>query len=185
MLHNRVIQVLRGIMVMVMASVAVAGTTYGQEHHLELSPRWEYVSDQVMGGVSDGQMTQAENAVRLTGLVSLDNNGGFIQMAFDLDPQGASVDASDWTGFALDVRGNGAQYEVRLRTADLTRPWQSFRATFDTAPDWSRVHLPFSHFEAHRTDQTFDASALRRVGVLAIGRAFEADVSVAGVALYK
>lgn len=172
-------------LIMVWACTVIGGMAYAEEHHLELSPQWEYVSDQVMGGVSDGRMTRAENAVRLTGQVSLDNNGGFIQMAFDLDAQGAAVDASDWTGISLEVQGNGAQYEVRLRTADLTRPWQSFRATFDTTPQWRRMHLPFSHFEAHRTDQIFDAGALRRVGVLAIGRAFEADVSVGRVALYK
>ncbi len=45
---------------------------------------WQYVSDRVMGGVSDGQVTLEQDGdmyfARLTGNVSTANNGGFIQL---------------------------------------------------------------------------------------------------------
>ena len=45
---------------------------------------WQYVSDRVMGGVSDGQVTLEQDGemyyARLTGNVSTKNNGGFIQL---------------------------------------------------------------------------------------------------------
>ena len=45
---------------------------------------WEFISDQVMGGVSFGdyKIISEENVsfIRLTGFVSLENNGGFIQV---------------------------------------------------------------------------------------------------------
>ena len=45
---------------------------------------WQYISDRTMGGVSDGQafLDQDEGIIfaRLTGNVSTDNNGGFIQL---------------------------------------------------------------------------------------------------------
>ena len=40
----------------------------------------------------------------LRGEVSLANNGGFIQMATDLDVQSATVDASRYEGLEIDVQ---------------------------------------------------------------------------------
>ncbi|WP_367274339.1 CIA30 family protein [uncultured Tateyamaria sp.] len=159
-----------------------------QAQTLDLDPQWEYVADSVMGGVSTGQavqeVVQARDATRLSGLVSLDNNGGFVQIAFDL-AGGAAFDASAFTGIALDVLGNGETYDLRLRTDALTRPWQSFRTEF-TAPDtWTTIRLPFTAFIAHRTDASFDPMRLRRIGVLAIGREMQADIAVSGVRLYR
>jgi adhesin HecA-like repeat protein len=156
---------------------------------MDIDPTWEFVADTVMGGVSRGQVTQEEvagrAATRLTGTVSLDNNGGFVQMAADLADRGAVFDASGWTGIALDTYGNGAEYEVRLRTDALTRPWQSFRATFTAPPVWTTHTLPFSAFTPHRTDAAFDPARLRRLGLLAIGAEMEADLAVAKLSLYR
>ncbi|MEM8655118.1 MAG: CIA30 family protein [Pseudomonadota bacterium] len=155
---------------------------------LDLTPDWEYVADTVMGGVSTGQANLDEvagrAAVRLTGSVSLENNGGFVQIAFDL-ADGGLFDASDYTAIALDVRGNGAAYDLRLRTDALTRPWQSFRTEFVAPQAWTTVVLPFSQFEAHRTDATFDPARLRRIGVLAIGREMHVDIAVSRVRLLR
>lgn len=160
-----------------------------EEAQMELSPEWEYVADTVMGGVSQGQALRAtlagRDAIRLTGTVSLENNGGFVQIAFDLREDGGIFDASDWTGVALDVLGNGADYDLRLRTDQITRPWQSFRTQFTAPATWTTVQIPFATLEAHRTEARFDPARLRRVGILAIGRVMQADIAVAGVRLYR
>lgn len=151
---------------------------------MELSPRWEYVADDVMGGVSAGQAVRAviagRDAMRVTGEVSTQNNGGFIQIASDM-----RMDASGWTGLEIDVIGNGETYDLRLRTDQMTRPWQSFRTSFVASESWRSIKLPFAAFEAHRIDVAFDPAQLRRVGVLAIGREFSADVAIAGLRLYR
>lgn len=156
---------------------------------MELTPDWGYVADSVMGGVSEGRATQervdGRAAVRLTGRVSLDNNGGFIQVAGDLSARGAVFDASAWTGIAFGSYGNGESYELRLRTDALRRPWQSFRAPFTAPARWVTHQLPFAQFEAHRTEAAFDPARLRRVGFLAIGREFDADLAIAGLRLYR
>jgi hypothetical protein len=136
-------------------------------------PAWEFVADTVMGGVSTGRVTREGAAARLTGEVSLENDGGFVQMAFDW-PEGAAPGG----GLAFEARGNGERYEVRLRTDALRRPWQSYRASFVPGPDWQAVTLPWSAFEAHRTDAPFDPAGLRRVGVIAVGREMSADVAL-------
>ncbi|PWR02441.1 CIA30 family protein [Meridianimarinicoccus roseus] len=148
---------------------------------------WQLVSDRVMGGVSSGglsrEVVSGHPALRLQGDVRLDNDGGFVQAALDLAPDGAALDARPWRAIALDVAGNGQSYNLHLRTADVTRPWQSYRATFTAHPDWSLVELPFTRFAPHRLDAPLDLSTLRRIGLVAIGRAFRADLAVARIAL--
>jgi hypothetical protein len=146
---------------------------------------WEAVTDAVMGGLSAARLVRetvaGRPALRLTGTVRLENGGGFVQMALDLAAGGAAVDASACAGIALTVRGNGQTYGLHLRTLGLDRPWQSYRQAFAAGSDWAELLLPFAGFRAHRTDLPFDPSRLRRIGIVAIGRAFAADVALAGL----
>lgn len=150
----------------------------------EIKASWEYVADDVMGGRSQGQMThetvQGRAAHVLRGQVSLENNGGFVQIATDV-----AMDAGDWDGLALDVLGNSKSYDVRLRTSQLARPWQSFRTELVAPPHWTTIYLPFSDFAAHKHDKPFDPGALTRIGILAIGRVFTAEIAVAGLRYYR
>jgi D-alanyl-D-alanine dipeptidase len=95
------------------------------------------------------------------------------------------VDASGYRGVRLVVRGNGERYSVHLRTPDNVRPWQSYRAHFTATPDWQAVDLPFSAFTPHRLDAALDLTRLRRLGLVAIGRAFSADLAIAKIAFYE
>jgi hypothetical protein len=155
---------------------------------MDLNPDWEYVADTVMGGVSTGAVTREDvagrEAARLSGEVSLDNNGGFIQMAFDL-AGGDVMDVSGFAGVEMQVYGNGAGYELRLRTDQLSRPWQSFRAGFDAPSQWQTLQLPWAAFEAHRTDAVLDPARLRRMGVLAIGSEMQADIAIAEIGFFR
>jgi len=147
---------------------------------------WRFVGDSVMGGVSNGELQREIVAGRLTtrllGDVSLENNGGFIQMALDLKPDGV-LDASEWTGLEIDVLGNGEQYNIHLRTDAVQRPWQSYRQSFATTAAWKTNRLPFYRFAPHRIDTPLDTRRLVRLGVVAIGRNFVADISIGGIRL--
>ena len=175
---------------MIILSFALVGASAANagERMMELMPKWEYVADTVMGGVSTGALREVSldgrDAVQLVGDVSLANNGGFIQMAFDLN-DGAAFDASAWSGIALEVQGRGTGYELRLRTDALTRPWQSFRTEITPQAEWQTLQLPWAGFQVHRTDAAFDAKRLRRIGVLAIGAEMKADIAVASVGFYR
>lgn len=150
--------------------------------------QWQLLSDAVMGGVSAGRMTRSivadRPAIRLQGSVRLDNNGGFLQLGLDLAPGQGVFDASGFAGIAIDVLGNGEAYGLHLRTSALSRPWQSYRQGFVAEPQWREVRLPFSDFHPHRTDAALDLHLLRRLGLIAIGRAFDADLCVAGLRFY-
>jgi hypothetical protein len=149
---------------------------------------WRLVSDRVMGGLSAGGMRRTDRAgvatTCLQGIIRTENNGGFLQLALDLDDEIARQ-AKAYDGLAFDVVGNGESYNVHLRTADLWRPWQSYRASFTANPQWRRIEFPFAGFEPYRTDSALRVDRLQRIGIVAIGRAFEADICVAAPAFYR
>ena len=141
-----------------------------------------------MGGVSQGSMAR-ENiagrpAIHMRGDVSLENNGGFIQISLDLAPDSESFDASGWLGIEIDVYGKSDEYDFRLRTAELFEPWQSYRQSFAVEPNWKTVRLSFGQFEPHRTEKRLDIRRLRRLGLVAIGKAFTADLALGGIRFF-
>ena len=154
-----------------------------------LGTRWTGVSDMVMGGVSQASVAhtvlQDRPCLRLTGDVRLENNGGFVQAGLDLTAAGGVLDASGYAGVRITVLGNGERYNLHLRTTATIRPWQSYRAHFEAEPAWAQIELPFADFMRHRLETPLDTGALRRIGVVAIGRAFSADVAVSAISLYR
>jgi hypothetical protein len=153
-----------------------------------LGTSWRMVTDGVMGGVSSGTLTLASmdkrDCLRLQGDVRLENNGGFVQAALDVGKT-AAADASAYTGIVMDVYGNDEAYNLHLRTADLWLPWQSYRATFQAPASWQTVQLPFAGFSPYKTGKALDLTKLERIGVLAIGRAFTADLCIGRLGFYK
>lgn len=149
---------------------------------------WRGFSDQVMGGVSEGNVQAAvvrgRRCLRMTGRVTRDSGGGFIQMAMYLDGPGGSFDASAYQGLEVVVHGNDEDYNIHVRTADARWHSQSYRATIHATPEWQTMRLPWSAFEPNEIDKPLDTTRIRRVGLLGWMREFEADLSVAKVALY-
>ena len=149
---------------------------------------WRMISDTVMGGVSSGSLMptvmEGRACLRLTGEVSLKNNGGFVQASLDLSASGL-LDADDHAGIEVEVFGNGETYNLQLRTDDTRIVWQSYRASFQAQPSWQTLRLPFESFQPHRIDQPLDKHRLRRLGVVAICRKMQADICIARLSLYK
>ncbi len=160
----------------------------GEAPFARIGTAWQLLTDQVMGGVSSGAMTReivgGRLAIRMRGDVRLENNGGFVQIALDLSPDSGTVDASAWGGIELDFHGSAGEYGVHLRTSDLARPWQSYRTNFVALPKWQTARLPFGGFGPHRTDIPLDLRRLRRLGLVAIGRAFSADLALGGLRFF-
>jgi len=147
---------------------------------------WRYISDQVMGGVSQGG-ARAENVngtayLRLTGDVSTENNGGFIQARAELE-QGFPAEAQ---GVVLQARGNGERYYVFLRTRGTILPWQFYNAPFPTTDDWQTIRLPFTAFQpsGRMLRATPRPETVTSLGVVAYGRDHRADVTARWIGLY-
>lgn len=105
--------------------------------------RWRNVDDNVMGGISQGNINVTEqNTAIFSGTLSLENNGGFSSVRRDV----RDIDLSQATGLSLRVKGDGRRYQLRVQTADADNI--SYRAEFETtAGEWQQVQFPFSAFE--------------------------------------
>ena len=154
-----------------------------------LGTPWQALSDQVMGGISKASLSydilEDRACLRLGGEVRLENNGGFIQMALNLTSTGELFDASNYTGLRLSVLGNGENYSIHLRTADNRRPWQSYRSTFEAVRSWETIEIPFESFTPYRLKNPLDITRLRRIALIAIGRAFDADLAISRLDFYR
>jgi len=152
---------------------------------------WRSFTDAVMGGVSTARVTREEvdgrRSLRLRGKVALENHGGFIQVALPLDLDGEPLDGSAYGGVRLLVRVRGGEpgYYLHLRTAGTVHPWSHYRAEIPAGEGWTEVRIPFSDFRPVGLRRELDIAALTRIGIVAGKRAFEADIAVARIGLYR
>lgn len=148
--------------------------------------RWRFFTDNVMGGVSTGQVTfhteAGQTFARLTGSVSTENSGGFIQIRRDLT-EGAPQEAA---GVRLIVRGNGQRYFIHLRTSGTVLPWQYYQSGFDVTADWREIRLPLDSFKPSGSllRPVPRAGSLKSIAVVAFGRDHEAQIDVKEIGFY-
>lgn len=151
--------------------------------------QWRMFTDQVMGGVSTGEWNydtiDGRRCVHLRGDVSLENNGGFVQVALPLTKEGQPFDASSYKGVRLWARGNGEVYHIHLRSSDSRRPWQYYGAKFVADSSWNMYDLPFSDFEQENLRTELKPDKLVRIAIVAIKKEFKADVAVARLEFYR
>ena len=185
---------MRGLIPFALAALMLAGAlpaasadeTVIEDFRMQPETRWRFFTDEVMGGVSTGQVVFAQEGgqtfARMTGRVSTANRGGFIQMRLDL----ASAPPEGTTGVRLLVRGNGQRYFVHLRAAGTILPWQYYQAGFDVSKGWSEVRLPLDAFTASGAllRAVPRADSLRSVAVVAYGRDHDAAIDVREVGFY-
>jgi len=149
---------------------------------------WQFVSDRVMGGISSGKIEfvseDERSCMHMTGVVSLANNGGFIQARTSFNPEGRSFDARRFMGITLLSRGNAQQYAVHLRTAETRLEWQYYQAAFSTNGQWQEIKIPFTLFTPYSLGSPLNTRTLKSIAIVAIGREFEADIFVDEIAFY-
>ena len=149
--------------------------------------KWCFVTDKVMGGISKGSLDfKKENEIyfyRMTGELSLENNGGFIQFRTKVENHPRE---KNYKGVRLRVRGNNNEYAIHIRTKYLLLPWQYYESTFQAMDEWSTIELPFSSFGKSNFYQPSSVSSqdIKTIGIVAIGREFEAQIDLASIELY-
>ena len=149
---------------------------------------WQYISDQTMGGVSDGQAILDKDGdmifARLTGNVSTANNGGFIQIRTNFSFVDLINTNKDLKGVLLNTKGNGETYHIFIRTSEDRSYRDFYSATFTTNDNWEIVDLPFSKFKHRYSNRSLDGNDIRTFGIVAYGRDFYSDVSVSEISFY-
>jgi len=169
-----------------LADGSATGPTVIEDFTMQPETRWRFFTDQVMGGISTGRVTFAQESglpfARMTGRVSTANRGGFIQMRLDL----ASPPPEGTTGVRLVLRGNDQRYFVHLRTGSTLLPWQYYQAGFAVTESWTEVRLPLDAFTASGAllRAVPKPGSLSSVAVVAYGRDHDARIDVREVGFY-
>ena len=162
---------------------------------------WKYFSDQVMGGVSEGQVSLEQDGdkvfIRLSGNVRTDNNGGFIQLRTSTSLSNkplmfkllhnSNKEGKKLKGIRLKVKGNGEKYHIFVQTTIFYRLPTGYKiATFDTSPNWETVEIPFNKFKKLKDniDSNINAKDIKTFGIVAYGRDFKSDLSVSSIEFY-
>jgi hypothetical protein len=127
---------------------------------------WGAVDDVVMGGVSrSGVQIQAEGLL-FSGMVSIENSGGFASVRTrNFEPP---LNLSAYRGVKLWVKGDGQRYKFFLRDRDA---WDSvaYASSFDTIADqWVRVEIPFSEMKPVQRAKTITHTPLNPAYIYAI-----------------
>ena len=149
---------------------------------------WGYISDRTMGGISNGQAFLDEDRdtifARLTGNVSTENNGGFIQLRSTLSFANINNFEKKLRGVRINTKGNGETYHIFIRTSKTQSYRDFYFATFIANEEWQVVDLPFSKFKHRFSNSVLDGNDIQTFGIVAYGRDFVSDVSVSEIIFY-
>ncbi len=151
------------------------------------SQQWNFITDQVMGGVSTGKFGVEEvdgvKCYRMTGNVSTKNNGGFIQIRTKLNPV---VRSKEYNGVYIKVYGNEKNYNLHLRTELTLAPWQYYSYTFTSTKNWIIIKAPFEQFKKSNFYQpkSLLGQSIKSVGLVAGFDDFESDICLSEIGFY-
>ena len=108
--------------------------------NMDIGP-WRSINDGVMGGLSAGGMSQSAEGLKFSGNISLENNGGFSSVRRPVDQ-----DLSSATGVRIQVRGDGREYQFRIRQ-DAGFDGVSWSAAFSSSAEWRQIDIPMEQFK--------------------------------------
>ena len=151
------------------------------------SQQWNFITDQVMGGVSTGKFivekVDGVMCYRMTGDVSTKNNGGFIQIRTKLNPE---INSKEYDGVYVKVYGNEKNYNLHLRTGLTLAPWQYYSYTFTTTKNWIEIRAPFEQFKKSNFYQpkSILGQNIKSVGLVAGFDDFKSDICLSEIGFY-
>jgi hypothetical protein len=104
---------------------------------------WFPTDDVVMGGVSRSRIVASpHNTALFTGLVSLENNGGFAAVR----SRSPTMNLHGFDGLTLRIKSDGKRYGVNIKTTGSAEALL-YQIDFNTdAEQWTDIVLPFRAF---------------------------------------
>ena len=166
--------------IMILDDLSTPGTTTQKQN-------WAFFTDGVMGGLSQGKAVisnvDGTDCYHMTGNVTTENNGGFIQIRNQLKP---SVSTNEFEGIYLKVYGNYEDYSIHLRTSLTMAPWQYYKFSFKTANKWNKIKAPFSEFKKSNAYQpsVLVGQNINSIGLVAGFKDFTADICLSEIGFY-
>ena len=149
--------------------------------------QWNYVADTVMGGISTGGVEfkdiEGKTIALLTGNVTTENNGGFIQIRRDL----RSINLEDINLIKLIAKGNNQKYFVFLRTTGTKLPWQYYQSEFTVNENFNEFILPINEFKKSGMlmSSKINPKKITSIGLVAFGRDHSAELFIKEIEFIK
>ena len=162
----------------ILTQEAVGDTIF--KDNFENPKKWQFISDQVMGGVSSGKVEFLNDNnnlyARLTGNVSTENKGGFIQIRRKLEK--SSLEGTKF--IEITAKGNNQIYFIHLRTSGTLLPWQYYQISFKVVSDFKIFKLPINEFKRSSVflSKQINPKNITSIGVVAFGRDHSADIYI-------
>ena len=141
---------------------------------------WTYIADNVMGGISDGgvefNLVDSNVYALLSGNVSTENNGGFIQIRRELE----NIDLSEAKSIRVYAKGNNEKYYIFLRTTGTVLPWQYYSHEFTVNEEYNEFIMPIKDFKKSGTllAKQINPKKITSVAIVAYGRDHVAEIYV-------
>lgn len=130
---------------------------------------WQIINDGVMGGISESDFRiNTDQTADFTGMVSLENNGGFASVRALLKEQVTG----NFQKIILRVKGDGKKYSLRIRT-DVNFDGVAYACNFLSIKDeWTEFEFsPYDFFPTFRgrilqNVTPLDQTEIRQIGFL-------------------
>ena len=141
---------------------------------------WEFITDNVMGGKSTGKIAYIPNDAGviavMSGNVTTENNGGFIQIRRKFN----DISLNGATHIKILAKGNNQKYFIHLRTRGTILPWQYYQIGFEVEDQYKEYILPIQKFERSGSflSKEIDANSIKSVGIVAFGRDHPAEIHI-------
>ena len=141
---------------------------------------WTYIADNVMGGISDGgvefNLVDSNVYALLSGNVSTENNGGFIQIRRELK----NTDLSKAKSIRVYARGNNEKYYIFLRTTGTILPWQYYSHEFTVNEEYNEFIMQIQDFKKSGSllAKQINPKKITSIGIVAYGRDHYAELYV-------
>ncbi len=126
---------------------------------------WTIVNDGVMGGLSSSEIIETEEKTLIfSGLVSLENNGGFASVRYN-----DNFKVNKDTKLKIKLIGDSKDYQIRIKSSRFTR--YSYTKTIQTSSDIQTIIIPLNEFSAqfrgfNIDKENFNYNRLQEIGFL-------------------
>ena len=156
-----------------------------ERHNDDLS--WRFFTDGVMGGLSRGKVKKDNihgiQCYKMSGDVTTENNGGFIQIRLDLNPK---IEINKYEGLYLKIYGNNQKYFLHIRTGLTLAPWQYYSHSFIANNKWTTIKTNLKDFKRSNFYQPkkLNNQKIKTIGLVAGFDNYKADICLAEIGLF-
>ena len=186
--HNNIFKIfnleiyMKYIIIIILFNFILIGSNLANNLKMVPEENWKFFTDQVMGGKSTGKIefySQNKKYLRMSGNVTTENNGGFIQFRHKI----RNKISNNIKSLQIISRGNNEKYYIHLRTSRTLLPWQYYSKEFKVSNKWEKIIINLSDFKRSGffLRKKIKPSTIKSLAVVAFGKNHDALIEVSEI----